>query len=113
MHLAASNPLSTQDDIAAALAAEPGVTVQARSGVDRGTYYEHIHRVLDSGPDLVMDDGGDLVNTLHEARAELIAGVRGGCEATSTGAARLRRMAAAGSLGFPVVAADAVGDHAA
>ncbi len=107
VQLAASNPLSTQDDIAAALAAEPGITVHARSGVDRETYYEHIHRALDSGPDLLMDDGGDLVNTLHEARAELIAGVRGGCEATSTGAARLRRMAAAGSLGFPVVAADA------
>ncbi len=107
VQLAASNPLSTQDDIAAALAAEPGVTVHARSGVDRETYYEHIHRALDSGPDLVMDDGGDLVNTLHEARAELIVGVRGGCEATSTGAARLRLMAAAGSLGFPVVAADA------
>jgi adenosylhomocysteinase len=106
VHLAASNPLSTQDDIAAALAAEPGVTVQARSGVDRGTYYEHIHRALDSRPDLVMDDGCDLVNTLHEARAELIGGVRGGCEATSSGAARLRRMAAAGSLRFPVVAAD-------
>ncbi|HKD87887.1 MAG TPA: adenosylhomocysteinase [Streptosporangiaceae bacterium] len=106
VHLAASNPLSTQDDIAAALAAEPGVTVQARSGVDRGGYYEHLHRVLDIGPDLVMDDGCDLVNTLHEARSELIGGVRGGCEATSTGAARLRRMAAAGSLGFPVVAAD-------
>jgi adenosylhomocysteinase len=107
VHLAASNPLSTQDDIAAALAAEPGVTVQARSGVDRGAYYEHIHRALDCGPDLVMDDGGDLVNTLHEERPELLAGVRGGCEATSTGAARLRRMAAAGSLRFPVVAADA------
>jgi len=106
VHLAASNPLSTQDDIAAALAAEPGVAVQARSGVDRGGYYEHIQRVLDSQPDLVMDDGCDLVNTLHEARSELIDGVRGGCEATSTGAARLRRMAAAGSLGFPVVAAD-------
>ena len=106
VHLAASNPLSTQDDIAAALAAEPGVMVQARSGVDRGTYYEHIHRALDGHPDLVMDDGGDLVNTLHEARAELIEAVRGGCEATSSGAARLRKMAAAGSLGFPVVAAD-------
>src|SRR5258708_6048992 len=102
VQLAASNPLSTQDDIAAALAAEPGITVHARSGVDRETYYEHIHRALDSGPDLVMDDGGDLVNTLHEARAELIASVRGGCEATSTGAARLRRMVAAGALGFPV-----------
>jgi adenosylhomocysteinase len=107
VQLAASNPLSTQDDIAIALAGEPGISVFARSGVDRETYYEHIHRALDSGPDLVMDDGGDLVNTLHEARAELIGGVRGGCEATSTGAARLRRMAAAGSLGFPVIAADA------
>jgi adenosylhomocysteinase len=107
VHLAASNPLSTQDDIAAALAAEPGVTVQARSGVDRAAYYEHIHRALDCGPDLVMDDGCDLVNTLHEERPELLAAVRGGCEATSSGAARLRRMAAAGSLKFPVVAADA------
>lgn len=106
VHLAASNPLSTQDDIAAALAAEPGVTVQARAGAHRSVYYEHIHRVLDSGPDLVMDDGGDLVNTLHEARGELAPGVRGGCEATSTGAARLRRMAAAGSLGFPMIAAE-------
>jgi len=106
VNVAASNPLSTQDDIAAALAAEPGVTVQARSGADRSAYYEHIHRALDSRPDLVMDDGADLINTLHEARPELIGGVRGGCEATSTGAARLRRMAAAGSLGFDVVAAD-------
>jgi adenosylhomocysteinase len=106
VHLAASNPLSTQDEIAAALAAEAGVTVQARSGVDRSTYYEHIHRVLDSEPDLVMDDGGDLVNTLHEARGDLVAGVRGGCEATSTGAARLRRMAAARSLSFPMIAAE-------
>jgi adenosylhomocysteinase len=106
VHLAASNPLSTQDDIAAALAADPGVTVQARSGVDRATYYEHIHRVLDSAPDLVMDDGCDLVNTLHEDRAELLDHVRGGCEATSSGAARLRRMAAARSLRVPVVAAE-------
>ncbi len=106
VHLAASNPLSTQDDIAAALAAAPGITVQARSGVGRSAYYEHIHRILDSAPDLVMDDGGDLVNTLHETRAELVTSVRGGCEATSTGAARLRRMAAAGSLGFPMIAAE-------
>ena len=106
VHLAASNPLSTQDDIAAALAAEPGVTVQARSGVDRATYYEHIQRVLDCAPDLVLDDGCDLVNTLHETRPELITAVLGGCEATSTGAARLRRMAGAGSLGFAMMAAD-------
>jgi adenosylhomocysteinase len=106
VHLAASNPLSTQDDVAAALAAEVGVAVQARSGVDRGSYYEHIHRVLDCAPDLLLDDGGDLVNTLHESRPELIAAVRGGCEATSTGAARLRRMAAARSLGVAMMAAD-------
>jgi adenosylhomocysteinase len=105
--LAASNPLSTQDDVAAALAAEPGVSVYARYGADRGTYYEHLHRALDEGPDLVIDDGGDLMNTLHAERPEVLAGVRGGCEATSTGVARLRRMAAAGSLAFPVVAAHA------
>jgi adenosylhomocysteinase len=107
VQLAASNPLSTQDDIAAALAADPGVSVYARSGLDRGSYYEHLHRALDGGPDLVMDDGGDLVNTLHAERPDLLAGVRGGCESTSTGVARLRRMAAAGSLAFPVIAADA------
>jgi len=107
LHLAASNPLSTQDDIAAALASLPGVTVFARSGVDRSTYYEHIHRALDSAPDLVVDDGCDLVNTLHSERPELLEGVRGGCESTSTGVARLHRMAAAGTLAFPAVAADA------
>jgi adenosylhomocysteinase len=104
--LAASNPLSTQDDIAAALAACPGVTVHARAGVDRDTYYEHIHRVLDAAPGLVVDDGCDLVNTLHTERPELLAGVRGGCESTTTGVARLRRMAAEGTLAFPMVAAD-------
>jgi adenosylhomocysteinase len=105
--LAASNPLSTQDDVAAALAADPGVRVYARSGLDRRAYYEHIHRALDGGPDLVIDDGGDLMNTLHAERPELLAGVRGGCESTTSGVARLRRMAAAGSLSFPVVAAGA------
>jgi adenosylhomocysteinase len=107
VHLAASNPLSTQDDIAAALASLPSVTVFARSGVDRSTYYEHIHRALDSAPDLVIDDGCDLVNAMHSERPELLGGVRGGCESTSTGVARLRRMAAAGTLAFPMVAADA------
>jgi adenosylhomocysteinase len=107
LHLAASNPLSTQDDIAAALAASPGITVHARSGVDRRTYYAHIHRVLDAAPGLVIDDGCDLVNTLHTERPELLAGVRGGCESTTTGVVRLRRMAADGTLAFPMVAADA------
>jgi adenosylhomocysteinase len=107
LHLAASNPLSTQDDIAAALAISPGVTVHARSGVDRRTYYRHIHRALDVKPSLVIDDGCDLVNTLHTERPELLGGVRGGCESTTTGVARLRRMAAEGTLAFPMVAADA------
>jgi adenosylhomocysteinase len=103
--LAASNPLSTQDDVAAALAAA-GATVFARAGVDHLTYDEHIHRVLDAGPDLVIDDGGDLVNTLCGTRPELVGGVRGGCESTATGVLRLHRMAAAGALAFPMVAAD-------
>ncbi|MGI9007634.1 MAG: adenosylhomocysteinase [Streptosporangiaceae bacterium] len=107
VHLAASNPLSTQDDIAAALASTPGVFVAARAGVDRDTYYAHLHRALDGAQDLIVDDGGDLVTTLHAERAELLAGVTGGCESTSTGVARLRRMSAAGTLAFPVVAADA------
>ena len=104
--LAASNPLSTQDEVAAALAAD-GVAVFARAGVDRLTYDEHIHNALDSGPDLVVDDGGDLVNTLHAQRPELLAAVRGGCESTVTGVIRLRRMAEEGALAFPAVAADA------
>ena len=107
--LAASNPLSTQDDIAAALAATGDVAVFARAGVDRRTYYEHIALALGTdrapGPDLVIDDGGDLVNTLHTERADVLPRVRGGCEGTTTGVLRLRRMAAEGALAFPVIAA--------
>ena len=106
--LAASNPLSTQDDIAEALAADEGVAVFARSGVDRDTYYRHIEQALDacpSGPDLVIDDGGDLVSTLHTERPALLGRVRGGCEGTTTGVLRLRRMAADATLAFPVIAA--------
>ena len=107
--LAASNPLSTQDDIAAALAAGDGVAVFARAGVDRRTYYEHIALALGeygaTGPDLVIDDGGDLMNTLHTERASVLDRVRGGCEGTTTGVLRLRRMAAEGALAFPVIAA--------
>ena len=105
--LAASNPLSTQDDIAAALAGRYGITVFARAGVDRRGYYRHIELALTEGaPDLVIDDGGDLVNTLHTHAAALLPGVRGGCESTTTGVIRLRRMAAEGALAFPVVAAN-------
>jgi adenosylhomocysteinase len=104
--LAASNPLSTQDDIAAALAVTDGVAVFARAGVDRRAYYEHIALALGAaGPDLVLDDGGDLVNTLHTERADVLPRVRGGCEGTTTGVLRLRRMAAEGALAFPVIAA--------
>lgn len=102
--LAASNPLSTQDDIAAALAACDGVEVHAKAGVDQDTYYGHIALAAGGGPDLVIDDGGDLVNALHADRGALPR-VRGGCESTTTGVLRLRRMAAEGVLAFPVIAA--------
>jgi adenosylhomocysteinase len=102
--LAASNPLSTQDDTAAALVGEYGAAVFARQGVDRDGYYRHIHRALDSVPDLVLDDGCDLVNTLHTERLDLLDGVRGGCEETTTGVIRLHQMAREGALRFPMVA---------
>jgi adenosylhomocysteinase len=107
--LAASNPLSTQDDVAAALAVRYGIAVFARAGVDRPTYYQHIGQALASaggGPDLVIDDGCDLVNTLHTERPDLLPGVLGGSESTTTGVIRLRRMAAEGALAFPVIAAN-------
>lgn len=101
--LAASNPLSTQDDVAAALR-EYGIAVHARAGVDKDTYYRHIHQALDIAPHVVLDDGCDLVNTLHTERVELLDGVIGGCEETTTGIIRLRQMAAEDALRFPVVA---------
>ena len=114
--LAASNPLSTQDDIAAALAVRYGIAVFARAGVDRRGYYRHIEQALQprldkqgpgqKGPDLVVDDGGDLVQTLHTSVPELLAGLKGGVESTTTGVIRLRRMAAEGVLAFPVIAAN-------
>jgi len=103
--LAASNPLSTQDDIAAALAIFHGTAVFARAGVDRRGYYRHIEQALATKPDLVIDDGGDLVNTLHTQATALLPNVKGGCESTTTGVIRLRRMAAEGALAFPVIAA--------
>src|ERR1017187_3433640 len=91
---------------AAVVVADGAAVVYARAGADRVTYDEHIHRALDSGPDLVVDDGGDLVNTLHTQRPELLGAVLGGCESTTTGVIRLRRMASEGTLAFPAVAAD-------
>ena len=102
--LAASNPLSTQDDTAAALVAEYGAQVFARAGIDREGYYRHIHQALDTRPDLVLDDGCDLVNTLHLERTDLVEGVLGGCEETTTGVIRLHQMAREGALRFPMVA---------
>jgi len=96
-----SNPLSTQDDIAAALGREEGIVVHARHGVDDAEYTAHLERVLDTGPDLVLDDGGDLVNLLHHGTpGELL----GGCEETTTGVHRLRRLDRDGALRFPMFA---------
>lgn len=102
--LAASNPLSTQDEIAAALAVSGSATVFARQGVDLDTYHRNIHHVIDSQPDLVVDDGGDLINMLHGERRDVLDHVRAGCESTMSGITRMRRMAAEGMLAFPVAA---------
>src|SRR5512135_1221801 len=102
--LSASNPLSTQDDVAAALTASFEVPVYAIKGEDNETYYRHIHSALDSEPNITMDDGADLVSTLHKERRELLKNVIGGTEETTTGVIRLRAMAADGALKFPIVA---------
>jgi adenosylhomocysteinase len=110
--LCASNPLSTQDDVAAALVAEWHVPVFARRGEDRDTYYRHIHQALDTRPHLTMDDGADLVSALHRDRTDLLGGVIGGSEETTTGVIRLRSMARAGALRYPIVAVnDALTKH--
>jgi adenosylhomocysteinase len=102
--LCASNPLSTQDDTAAALVHEYGISVYARNAVDREGYYSHINASLDIQPHLVFDDGCDLVNTLHTTRTELIDGIIGGCEETTTGVIRLSQMTKDGALKFPMIA---------
>ncbi|HMA47157.1 MAG TPA: adenosylhomocysteinase [Frankiaceae bacterium] len=104
LHLCASNPLSTQDDTAAALVVEHGVSTYARNAIDRDGYYAHINAALDCQPHYVFDDGCDLVNTLHTARTDLLVSVHGGCEETTTGVIRLRQMARDGALRFPMVA---------
>lgn len=102
--LCASNPLSTQDDTAAALVKEYGISVFSIRGEDNKTYYKHIHQALDFKPHITMDDGADLVSTLHKERADQIENVMAGTEETTTGVIRLRAMAADGALKFPVVA---------
>ena len=102
--LCASNPLSTQDDTAAALVHEYGISVFARNSVDRDGYYSHINAALDIRPQMVFDDGCDLVNTLHTTRTELLDGITGGCEETTTGVIRLKQMTKDGALKFPMIA---------
>src|SRR3990172_269885 len=102
--LCASNPLSTQDDVAASLVAHYEIPVYAIKGEDNQTYYAHIKAALDHKPHMTMDDGADLVSTLHKERTELIDGVVGGTEETTTGVIRLRAMAKEGALKFPIIA---------
>jgi adenosylhomocysteinase len=102
--LCASNPLSTQDDAAASLVNDFSIPVFAIRGEDKDSYYAHINAVLDARPHFTMDDGCDLVHTAHTARKEVLSGVRGGTEETTTGVIRLRSMAREGVLAYPVVA---------
>lgn len=102
--LCASNPLSTQDAVAAALVKIYEIPVFAIKGEDKETYYRHVHSVLDTRPQITMDDGADLVSTLHSERRELLDCVIGGTEETTTGVIRLRSMAKDGVLAYPIIA---------
>ncbi len=102
--LCASNPLSTQDDVAASLVEHNQIPVFAVRGEDKDTYYSHILSALDFGPHMTMDDGADLISTLHSERKEQAGGVWAGAEETTTGVIRLRAMAEAGVLLYPVIA---------
>ncbi|MCS7221059.1 MAG: adenosylhomocysteinase [Anaerolineae bacterium] len=110
--LCASNPLSTQDDVAAALVAHYEIPVYAIKGEDHRTYYAHIQAAIDHRPHITMDDGADLVSTLHRERQELLGDVIGGTEETTTGVIRLRAMAKEGVLRYPIIAVnDAMTKH--
>ncbi len=102
--LCASNPLSTQDDVAASLVRDYEIPVFAVNGEDKGTYYQHIDAVLNLHPQITMDDGADLVSTIHSQRTELIPQIIGGTEETTTGVIRLRSLEKAGLLKFPLIA---------
>jgi adenosylhomocysteinase len=102
--LCASNPLSTQDDVAASLVVNDKIPVFAIKGENNKTYYEHLNAVLDAEPEYTMDDGADLVSTLHSERSEMIEKVKGGTEETTTGIIRLKSMAADGVLRYPIIA---------
>ncbi len=102
--LCASNPLSTQDDVAAALVVEYGVPVYAIKGEDNDSYYQHIAAAIDHRPHITMDDGADVVSTLHSSRREALADVIGGTEETTTGVIRLRALQSEGKLAYPIIA---------
>jgi adenosylhomocysteinase len=101
--LCASNPLSTQDDVAAALCEQSDIAVFAVKGEDTGTFFRHIDAALDRHPQVTMDDGADMVSVLHKRRPGQLAEILGGTEETTTGVIRLRAMAADGALGYPIV----------
>jgi adenosylhomocysteinase len=110
--LCASNPLSTQDDVAASLVTHDEIPVFGIKGEDRETYYKHIHSALDHKPKATMDDGADLVSSLHTDRADQLDELMGGTEETTTGVIRLRAMANEGKLGYPIIAVnDAMTKH--
>jgi adenosylhomocysteinase len=102
--LCASNPLSTQDDVAASLVVHDEIPVYAIKGEDKDTYFKHIEAALDHKPQITMDDGADLVSEIHKNRRELLKDIVGGTEETTTGVIRLRAMAKDGALAFPVIA---------
>ena len=102
--LCASNPLSTQDDAAAYLAVKESIPVFAIKGEDNKTYYQHINSALDNKPQITMDDGADLVATIHKARKQLLSDIIGGTEETTTGVIRLRSLEQSGKLKYPIVA---------
>lgn len=104
VRLCASNPLSTQDDVAASLVVHEEVPVFSINGEDRETYFRHIYQALGHKPQITMDDGADLVSTIHSEKRELMEGIIGGSEETTTGVIRLRSMAAQGVLGYPIIA---------
>jgi len=102
--LCASNPLSTQDEVAASLCEDYGISVFARKGEDNTTYYGHLAAALDTHPHITMDDGADLVSLIHKERTDLLGHIRGGTEETTTGVIRLRAMARDGALKLPIIA---------
>jgi len=112
VRLCGSNPLSTQDDVAASLVEHHGIAVFAIKGEDNDTYYRHILAALEGGPHLTMDDGADLVSVLHSKKRDLLPGIIGGTEETTTGVIRLTSMASEGVLSYPIVAVnDAMTKH--